>query len=140
MEAIKFREKAQFLEEGERSTRYFYSLEKSRRADQTIRILTKENLDTVSGPQDLLKETYYFYKTLYTAQPCDEDARNQFLNAAIPKLPDNARNSCEGLITEEEPLKAVRSMESNKSPGVDGLTTHFYKHFWPLKQKIDTCL
>ena len=132
LEATKIRAKAQFMEEGERSTRYFYSLEKSRRADQTIRVLTKENLDTVSEPQDLLKETYYFYKTLYTAQPCDELARKQFLSADIPKLPDNARNSCEGLITEEELLKAVRSMENNKSPGFDGLTTNFYKHFWPI--------
>ena len=23
-------------------------------------------------------------------------------------------------------------MENNKSPGVDGLSTNFYKHFWPL--------
>ena len=111
LEAVKIRAKKQFLEEGERSTRYFYSLEKSRRADQTIRILTKENLDTVSEPQDLLKETYYFYKTLFTAQACDEDARNQFLNRNIPKLPHNARKPCEGLITVEELLKAVRSME-----------------------------
>ena len=65
LEAVKFRAKVQFLEEGERSTRYFYSLEKSRRADQTICVLTKEKLDTVSEPQDLLKETHYFYKTIY---------------------------------------------------------------------------
>ena len=132
LEAVKIRTKAQFLEEGERSTRYFYSLEKSRRADQTIRVLTKQNLDTVSEPQDLLKETYHFYKALYTAQLCDEVARNQFLSVDIPKLPDNARKSCEGLITEEELQKAVRSMENNKSPGIDGLTTNFYKHFWPI--------
>ena len=24
------------------------------------------------------------------------------------------------------------SMENDKSPGIDGLTTNFYKHFWPL--------
>ena len=23
-------------------------------------------------------------------------------------------------------------MENDKSPGIDGLTTNFYKHFWPL--------
>jgi len=85
LEAVKIRAKVQFLEEGERSTRYFYSPEKSRRADQTIRLLTKENLDTVSEPQDRLKGSYSFYKTLFTAQPCDEDARKQFLNAGIPK-------------------------------------------------------
>ena len=26
----------------------------------------------------------------------------------------------------------MRSMENNKSPGFDGLTTKFYKHFWPI--------
>lgn len=129
LEVTKIRAKAQFMEEGERSTCYFYSFEKSRRADQTIRVLTKENLDTVSEPQDLLKETYYFYKTLYTAQPCDEMARNQFLGADIPKLPDNARNSWEGLITEGKLLKAVRSIANNKSPGFDGLKTNFYNTF-----------
>ena len=132
LEATKIRAKAQFMEEGERSTRYFYSLEKSRKADQTIHTLTKENLCTVSEPQDLLKETYNFYRTLYSAQPCDEQAMNQFLTAAIPSLSVNARESCEGLITEQELLKAVKSMENNKSPGFDGLTTNFYKHFWPI--------
>jgi len=108
--------------------------------DQTIDVLTKENLDTVSEPQDPSKETC-FYKTLYTAQPCDEGARNQFLNAEIPKLPDNECKSCGGLITEEELERAVHLMENNKSPGIDGLTTNFYKHFWPyLKREIDTCL
>ena len=62
--------------EGERSTRYFFSLEKSRKADQTIRVLTKDNLDTAAEPQDLLKETHKFYKALFTAQPCDAHARN----------------------------------------------------------------
>ena len=23
-------------------------------------------------------------------------------------------------------------MENNKSPGLDGLSTNFYKHFWPI--------
>ena len=38
LESIKIRAKAQFLEEGEKSTRYFYSLEKARKAGQTIRV------------------------------------------------------------------------------------------------------
>ena len=65
LEAIKIRAKAQYHEEGEASTRYFYSLEKARRADQTIRILTKENLDTVSNTQDLLNETQLLQDTIF---------------------------------------------------------------------------
>ena len=132
LEAIKIKTKARFLEEGERSTRYFYSLEKSRQASQTIHLLTKDNLDTISEPQDLLKETHSFYKALFTAEACDERARNQFLNCDIPRLPEKARESCEGVVTEEELTNAVKAMENNKSPGFDGLTTNFYKHFWPL--------
>ena len=48
LEATQLRSKARFLEQGECSSRYFYSLEKKQKADQTIRILTKDNLDTVS--------------------------------------------------------------------------------------------
>lgn len=93
LEATKIKMKARFLEEGERSTRYFYFLEKSRQANQAIHTLTKDNLDTISEPQDLLKETYNFYKTLFTAEACDESARNQFLNCDIPRLPEEARES-----------------------------------------------
>lgn len=122
------------MEEGERSTHYFYSLEKSKRADQTIHTLTKDNLNTISEP------TYSFYKALYSAQPCDEAAREQFLSTAILKLPENACESCEDLITGEELLKDVSLMENNKLPGFDGFTTNLYKHFWPLLGEKLTCV
>ena len=127
LEATKIRAKAQFMEEGEKSTRYFFSLEKTRKANQTIRVLTKDNLDTVTETRDLLSETRAFYKKLYSAEPCET-----FFNAPFPNLPEDACNSCEGELTEQELRKAVTAMELDKSPGIDGLTTNFYKHFWPL--------
>ena len=39
---------------------------------------------------------------------------------------------CEVPITLDELMKALTSMENNKSPGFDCLNTNFYKHFWPL--------
>ena len=41
--AIAARTKIQYAEEGEKSTRYFYSLENNRKAKQTIKLLTKNN-------------------------------------------------------------------------------------------------
>lgn len=120
------------MKEREKSTRYFFSLEKSRKANQTIRVLTKDNLDTVTETRDLLSETRTFYKKLYSAEPCDENAQETFFNATIPYFPEDVRNSCKGELTEEELRKAVTEMELDKSPGIDGLTTNFYKHFWPL--------
>ena len=60
LEAVKIRAKARFMEEGEKSSRYFYSLEKRRQADQTIKTLTKDNLDTISSTCDILFETRAF--------------------------------------------------------------------------------
>ena len=78
LEATKIRVKAQYLEEGEKSTRYCLSREKTRRADQTIKMLTKDNLDTVTDSRGLLSEIHAFYKDLYSADTCDENAQNEF--------------------------------------------------------------
>ena len=89
-------------------------------------------MDTVTDPHDLLRETYDFYTNLYSAESCDESARALFLDVDFPKLTEEARASCDERLTEEELREALFSMENNKSPGVDGLSTNFYKHFWPL--------
>lgn len=132
LEAIQLRSKARFLEEGECSTSYFYSLEKKRKADQTIHLLTKDNLDMISAPFDLLQETHHFYQLLYSAEPHDKQASTNFLNIQTPTLTAAERTSCEEQLNENELLEALNTMENNKSPDFDGLTTNFYKHFWLL--------
>jgi len=62
LDAIKIRAKPHYSEVDERSTKYFYNLEKARQADQSIKLLIKDNLDTVSDPYDILVEAHYFYK------------------------------------------------------------------------------
>ena len=62
----------------------------------------------------------------------DEEAQEVFLNDALPRLPDDACELCEGELSEEELRIAALSMENDKSPGIDGLTSNFYKYFWPL--------
>ena len=38
--------------------------------------------------------------------------------------------TCEGYITKGELLKALKETSNNKSPGIDGIPTDFYKVFW----------
>ena len=45
-------------------------------------------------------------------------------------LNEEDANECEGSITENECLEALKSMKQNKSPGSDGLSVEFYKCFW----------
>ena len=49
---------------------------------------------------------------------------------SLPKLNENQTLKCEGAITECELLKALTSMDNDKSPGNDGITKEFYIKFW----------
>ena len=40
------------------------------------------------------------------------------------------KEKCEGLLTKEECLQALKDMSLNKTPGSDGLPVEFYKVFW----------
>ena len=51
---------------------------------------------------------------------------------SLPKLNENQALKCEGAITEYELLKALSSMDNDKSPGHDGITKEFYIKFWDV--------
>ena len=48
----------------------------------------------------------------------------------LPKLSNEQTLSCEGIISEDEVFKSLKSMKNNKSPRNDGLSKEFYKCFW----------
>jgi len=124
------RARIQFLEEGEKNTKYFLSLERSRQGRKSITTLNV-NGKRITSIEDILKCEVEFYKNLYeyksTLNP------DQYLDKVNleAKLTEQEANLCEGPITLEECLEAVNGMKSNKSPGLDGLTAEFYKQFWP---------
>ena len=45
-------------------------------------------------------------------------------------LNEQEQKHCKGFLTISECLENLKSMESNKSPGSDGLPAEFYKVFW----------
>ena len=50
-------------------------------------------------------------------------------DVGIPKLSENQVTLCEENLTEEDLYNSLKSMQSDKSPGNDGLTKKFMKHF-----------
>ena len=50
----------------------------------------------------------------------------------IPKLDDAERDSLDGPLTYEECKKSLETSENGKSPGEDGFTVEFCKHFFDL--------
>ena len=61
-----------------------------------------------------------------TSEVCDS-----FLNeVSVPKLNYEDARICKDDLNELELLKALKSMQNNKSPGNEELTKEFYKMFW----------
>ena len=50
----------------------------------------------------------------------------------IPKLNEEQKTSCKGLITKEECKKAIEMFENGKTPGKDGIPIEFHKKLWDI--------
>ena len=48
----------------------------------------------------------------------------------IDPLDENEKTLCEGMISEEESLTALKEFKNNKTPGTEGFSAEFYKFFW----------
>ena len=53
-----------------------------------------------------------------------------FSDVDIPKLSENQANLCEENLTEKDLYNSLKSMQSDKSPGNDGLIKEFYETLW----------
>ena len=75
-----------------------------------------------------------FYENLFESQyPKVDDPKFLFFfeNDPIVKLNDDQKQRCEGQLTANECVEALKKFNKNKSPGTDGLTAEFYQlRFW----------
>ena len=136
------RSRTKFIEEGERNTRYFLSLEKLRAASNTITTLETEEGQTLTDQQEIRQAQASYYRELYKEDNntrTDNDSIADFLGPDInlPSLNDQDRHLCEGNIKEAEVADSIKDMKNGSAPGCDGLTTEFYKFFWDdIKTKL----
>ena len=127
------RSRTRWYNEGEKNTKYFFELEKRHFNSKTIRNLKTDDT-TLNTDEEILNEAKHFYQALYTSNNssiqnvCGEDLFFQQENHCT--ISDDERKLCEGLQTATDCLVSLKSMESNKTPGTDGIPVEFYKVFW----------
>ena len=125
------RSRAEWIEKGEKSTKYFLGLEQSNGKKNAIDSLLIDGKE-VHTTNDVLKECVRFYKCLYTTRDIEEGEINEYLNSTILDsiVSNEDKILCEKELTLEELYLTAKSMKTNKAPGPDGLPVEFYLTFW----------
>ena len=68
----------------------------------------------------------------YTAQTISTGRNSRIrLSLNVTALSEEEKETCEGLVNEEECTNALKDFSNNKTPGTDGLLAKFYRFFWP---------
>ena len=132
---IMVRTRAKWVKEGERCTKYFCNLEKRNYVDKAMQKITLNDGRTLTNTKDILNAQRDFYQNLYsTTNPrLTPETEKMFFddnNPFINKLSNEEAEQCEGKLTLEECLKALKCMQNEKTPGSDGFTAEFFKFFW----------
>ena len=126
------RSRAKWVEEGERSTKYFFNLEKQNASLNTIKQLKTADGSYTTSETEILDEEYNYYKNFYKSDNISEVDVNKYLNdtEGLQTLNQKEKDLLGGKISECECVEAIKCMKINKSPGSDGIPIEFYEVFW----------
>ena len=125
------RSKVQWHFESDKNTAFFLNLEKSKQETNSIKELnTRKGLSRKT--EDILDCAYDFYSKLYTREDINKIKEEEILNSITNKINEFENESCDKDISIEEITIALKSMNKNKSPGIDGLTVEFFTQFWDI--------
>ena len=140
-EGARIRSGQKWAQEGEKCSKFFLNLEKQRSNSNTI--FKIENIDCSSGfsqsPQDILRVIRSHFKSVYSLPPSTNFSQeNPFVDeAGANVLNDNDVTVLNKDLSEEELLTALKSLNNNSAPGLDGLPSEWYKFFWKdIKQPL----
>jgi len=131
LDGIIIRAKLQWVEQGEKSTKYFMGLEKSNQGRKSLLEIVNEQGNCVKTQKGIELHTVKFYKNLFSSRNPGQDDIDQYLQSTnMNNIPEDLSDQLDQDITLIELDTAVKGFANNKSPGSDGLTAEFYKFFW----------
>ena len=131
MKGAVIRSKANWIENGEKPSKYFCNLESRNYFNKLMYEIELENGTRITNFDDILSETKNFYEKLYSKKDialCNFDEK--ISKNYKKKLTDSEADTLEGEITYSELLQVLKNSKNEKSPGSDGFTIEFLKFFW----------
>ncbi|CAM2104295.1 unnamed protein product [Caretta caretta] len=119
------------LREMDRSSHFFYALEKRRGAKKHATCLLAEDGTPLTELVEMCGRARAFYASLFSPDLTDPGAC-RVLWEELPMVSARDQDRLELPLTLAEFSEALCRMPANKSPGMDGLTVEFYCVFWDV--------
>ena len=128
---MKIHSKCSWYQYDEKSTNFFYSLEKKNTLPGTIKTLLEDDKE-ITTPSEISLTLKKIYENLFQKSIAKSvsDIKMFLSDIHLPTISDDNYNICEAEITEDNLLAALKSIPNNKTPGNDGLSKEFYGTFW----------
>ena len=127
--AAKIRARVRWAEEGETFSSYFCRLERKRAADRLVHTVDTGSSYTTTSLESLEAFRSY-YEGLFSSARTFPSDREEMLANISRVLSSEEREVCEGPLTKEECVAALKGMVRGSSPGIDGFPMEFYLAFW----------
>ena len=129
--------KQEQIERDEKPTSYFYAIVASAKKQSTLDTLTYTESGrkvTTTDPDVILDQAQKFYQNLYDLEEINQNDQNWlFEHLSEDKcLSLDSKNKLDAEINEKEILTAIKGMQNNKTPGIDGIPKEFYEVFWDI--------
>lgn len=132
-EGMMLRSKVLWIEQGEKSNKYFLNLEKKRKSKTHVRKLINDQGQEITDPNIILENLWSFYAGIYEKK--NNYSVSECLNfisqaSTTAKLNEVERKKMDGLLSVKECFDSLLSMKDGKTPGNDGIPKEFYVQFW----------
>ena len=93
--------------------------------------MNSDDVEVFTRPE--IKQAHVsFYSRLFSEDFTDEACKEHCLSGIQLTLSSEQRDSCKGPLSLTELSNALKSLNLNRSPGLDGLTVEFYLQLWDV--------
>ena len=125
-ERLAIKSGTQWLEEGERSTKYFFKRFKDKLQFATMGNLKDKNGNPLQTAEQKIQALYEHQQKIWDKTETKDPTSFPWF---CPSLSQNQKQSLADPITLEEVVKAMTQSPNNKAPGPDGIPSEFYTHY-----------